>query len=72
MQWALLLARHKCVAFMKLQVFCQMFDTCRLQLLISDCSKAKIKESSSGQAITKITIHLHLTVLHRYKLVQIH
>lgn len=72
MQRALFLARHECVTFMKLQVYYQIFDMCRLQLLISGCSKAKIKESSSGQAITKITSHLHLKILHRYKLVQIH
>lgn len=65
-------ARHGCVTSTKLQIYCQIFDICRLQYLISDCSKEKIKESSRRQAITKIMSHLHLMVLCRYKLVQIH
>lgn len=64
--------RRRCMTFVKLQIYCQFFDICRLQYLISGCSKEKIKASSRRQAITKIMSHLHLTILYRYKLVQIH
>lgn len=65
-------ARHGCVTFKKLQIYWQIFDICRLQYLISGCSREKIKESSGRQTITKTMSHLHLTVLYRYKLQQIH